>query len=309
MKKALIALVTLLCSIAGMAQSKVEMIKDFKSKFVARRNVEVYLPAAYFTDPKAKFPVLYMQDGQNVFNTETAMNKSAWEADATADKLIGRKSIKPVIIVAIWNSPLRVNEYFPEKAAENFTTDDRTTIARMQKSMGVKETELLGNEYLKFLVTELKPFIDKKYRTLTDASNTALAGSSMGALISLYAICEYPDTFGQAACLSTHWPILMDNSNMAPSLAIKKYVFEHLPAPAKHRLYFDYGTATLDQYYEIHQKYIDNILKQKGYTEKENWVTRKFDKAPHLEMAWRERFDQVLTFLFVSNVKPGQKIK
>lgn len=307
MKKAFIAAVALLLTFTAIAQSKVEKIDNFKSKLVEKRNVEVYLPAAYFTDPKAKFPVLYMQDGQNVFNAETAMNHTAWEADATADKLIANKSIKPVIIVAIWNSPLRINEYFPEKAAENFTEDDRANVAKLQKQMGLTETKLLGDEYLKFLVTELKPYIDKTYRTLPDAANTAIAGSSMGALISLYAVCEYPDVFGKAACLSTHWPVMMDNSNMQPSMAIKKYVFEHLPNPAKHKLYFDYGTATLDQYYEVHQKNIDEILKQRGYREKQNWVTRKFDKAPHLEKAWAERFDQVLTFLFTNNTRAGLK--
>lgn len=305
MKKITAALFALAISITAFAQGKVEKIENFKSKYVKKRNVEVYLPATYFANPKQKFPVLYMNDGQNVFNPETSMNHVAWEADATADKLIGKKAVKPMIIVAVWNGEdTRITEYFPEKAAANFSTADKAAVSKAMKQFGVKDEKLLGDEYLQFLVEELKPYIDKKYRTLTDASNTAICGSSMGGLISMYAICEYPEVFGEAACLSTHWPILMNNDNMEPSMAIKQYVWEHLPDPRTHKLYFDYGTVTLDQYYEVHQRMIDDMLRKKGYFENKNWLTVKAEKAPHTEKAWQERFDKVLAFLFIQD-KPG----
>ena len=295
---------------APVSAGKVEIIENFKSKFVEKRNVEVYLPAEYFTNPNQKFPVLYMQDGQNVFNPKTSKLNVAWEADSTADKLIAEKRVKPIIIVAVWyNEVLRYSEYFPEKAAANFTPEDKANVDKLLKQMNMKSDKLLGDEYLKFLTGELKPYIDKKYRTLTDAPNTAICGSSLGALLSLYAICEYPNVFGEAACVSTHWPVLMDNSNMAPSMTIKKYVWEHLPDPKNHRIYFDYGTAMLDQYYEVHQKSIDEIMKSKGYTDRKNWVTKKFDKAAHLEKSWQERFDGILEFLFVNNTTAIAKKK
>jgi hypothetical protein len=73
---------------------------------------------------------------------------------------------------------------------------------------------------------------------------------------------------------------------------------ENLPSPENHRIYFDYGTETLDQYYEVHQKMVDQIMKSKGYTEGKNWVTRKFDGAAHNEESWQKRFDIILGFLY-----------
>ena len=163
---------------------------------------------------------------------------------------------------------------------------------------GAESSEYLGDEYLTFLTKELKPYIDQKYRTLSDPANTSICGSSMGALISLYAICEYPDVFGQAACVSTHWPILLNDGNPGPSIAVKRYFAEHLPSPDSHRIYFDYGTATLDETYGKHQSGFDIAMKQKGYKMNINWVSRKFENADHSEKSWQERFHNVLQFLY-----------
>ncbi|OYQ38380.1 hypothetical protein CHU92_05390 [Flavobacterium cyanobacteriorum] len=280
------------------SQGKLVKIDNFESKYVKARNVEIWLPDEYFTDNKQKFPVLYMHDGQNVFNPETAMGNIAWEADNTAQKLIKDKKIKPVIIVASWCTDRRFFEYYPEKAAKNLSGEDKAAMEKVRIQMGVVQSDYMADEYLKFLTTELKPYIDKNYRTLTDAANTAICGSSMGGLISLYAICEYPRIFGKAACVSTHWPILFDNSNMNFSEAIRKYVAENLPSPKNHSIYFDFGTETLDELYEIHQVKVDDIMKDKGYTKGKNWVTRKFEGAAHNEKSWQQRMDVILEFLF-----------
>lgn len=299
MKSLLTKLLLLLAVFNCFAQfeGKTVKIDSFKSKFVKARNIEIWLPPGYAEDSNKKFPVLYMQDGQNIFNPETSLHKNAWEADATAQKMIIQKRIKPVIIVAIWSTDKRYAEYFPEKVVKNFTAKDRKVFDKIKEQEKISESKLLGDEYLKFLVTELKPYIDKNYRTLADPLNTSICGSSMGALISLYAICEYPNIFGQAACISTHWPLLITNGYVPPTEAFKKYVFENLPNPADHRIYFDYGTKTLDQYYEVHQNNIDGIMKIKGY-DSSNWVTKKFENATHSEQAWQERFNEVLTFLY-----------
>lgn len=299
--KLLLTKLLLLCAVVScfaQAKSKVETVEKFKSKHVKTRRVDIWLPAEYASNPKKKFPVLYMQDGQNLFNPETATNKTAWEVDDTAAKQIAAKIIDPVIIVAIWNTDLRYSEYFPDKAAENFTAKDTEEIAKIRKMSNIPETGYLGDEYLLFLTTELKPYIDKKFRTLPEAVNTSICGSSMGGVISLYAICEYPEVFGQAACISTHWPLLMDNTYLGPASAFKQYLFEKLPAPKNHRIYFDHGTATLDQYYGVHQTGVDNMMRMKGYLHNKSWLTRKYDNAAHNESAWRDRFDQVLQFLY-----------
>ncbi len=283
------------------AQSKSTIVKidNFKSKYVNARNVQVWLPPGYDVDKKEKYPVLYMHDGQNVFDKGNAGFGVAWEADSIAGKLIKEGTAKPFIIVtSAHGNNLRYMEYFPEKAAtQYFTANDKTVFESVAKKMNV-ELNWLADEYLQFMVKELKPYIDKNYRTLPDVSNTSVCGSSMGGLISMYAICEYPDVFGQAACVSTHWPLLFDNNNMNPSNAVREYMKDHFPDPQSHRIYFDYGTATLDQYYEPHQKLVDEVMRAKGYTEGKNWVTRKFEGAEHNEQAWQNRMDIILKFLY-----------
>lgn len=296
---ALLIMIGLLTNMLA-AQSKSMIIKldNVKSKYVTPRNVEIYLPAVYFTEPKRRFPVLYMHDGQNVFNAETSGFNVAWEADVTADSLINSGKVQPFIIVAAWHTGnTRYMEYFPEKAFNYFKVEDKKAMNDLAVNMGV-EPKWQADEYLKFLVEELKPYIDQNYNTLTDSKNTSVCGSSMGGLISMYAISEYPAVFGQAACVSTHWPILFDNANMGPSQAVRDYMDEKLPPANNHRVWFDHGTATLDQYYEVHQKMVDEMMKKKGYKHGKNWQTHKYEGAEHNEQAWRKRFGDILTFLY-----------
>src|SRR5262245_60757731 len=147
----------------------------------------------------------------------------------------------------------------------------------------------LGDAYLKYLVTELKPAIDARYRTLSDRAHTSIMGSSMGGLISLYAICEYPDVFGGAACLSTAWTV-------AGGVTTHDLV-KSLPDPKTHRIYFDFGTETTDGKYEPLQQQVDAQLKAAGYIEGRNWITKAFPGEPHSERAWRKRVDVPLQFL------------
>lgn len=277
------------------AQSKSMQIKldNVKSKHVVSRNIEIYLPAAYYSEPGRKFPVLYMHDGQNVFNPATSTYDIAWEADKAADSLISSGKIDPVIIVAAWSTDkTRYLEYFPEKSFKYFKPEDRNAMDSLAVKMGT-EPKWQGDEYLKFIVEELKPYVYQNYRTQPDRANTAICGSSMGGLIS-----EYPEAFAQAACVSTHWPILFDNQNMGPSEALREYMIKSFPSAKEHRIWFDYGTATLDQYYEVHQKKVDAIMKKKGYRLGKNWETRKYKGAEHNEKAWQDRFGDVLQFLY-----------
>jgi predicted alpha/beta superfamily hydrolase len=291
-------LLLFLACVNGIAQERYIKVDNFRSDYVKSRNVEIWLPPGYYENPGKKYPVLYMHDGQNVFNKKVSGFGVAWEVDSTAEKLITENKIKPAIIVASWNTnEYRYMEYFPEKASEYFTCEDKEAMQGLVKLMKV-EYNWLADEYLKFMVKELKPYIDKNYRTLTNRENTSVCGSSMGGLISLYAISEYPEVFGQAACISTHWPLLFDNNNMSPSESVRKYIEKHLPSPKTHRIYFDYGTATLDQYYEVHQQKVDAIMKAKGYTKGKNWVTRKFEGAQHNEQSWQNRVDVILEFLY-----------
>ncbi len=159
-------------------------------------------------------------------------------------------------------------------------------IAREPDITGEK---IVSDDYLKFLVNELKPFIDKTYQTQPDRESTFVIGSSMGGMISDYAIAEYPNVFGGAACLSTHWP-LGDG-------AVITWYKDHWPAAGVHRIYFDHGTETLDAQYEPYQLNMDEVMRSKGYRSGEDWISRRFDGADHSPRAWRERLHIPLIFL------------
>ena len=283
------------------AAGKILRIEHFKSGFVTARNIDIWLPPDY--NPARKYPVLYMHDGQMLYDAETTWNKQEWGVDETISRLIEEKKIPPVIVVGIWNSGAgRHADYFPRKPFESMQDWEKEHVIRESKNQTRRflTTPIQSDNYLKFIVKELKPFIDKHYATLRDRSNTYIAGSSMGGLISMYAICEYPRVFGGAACLSTHWPGVADIRNNPLPNAFCNYLDKQLPSPKHHKFYFDYGTETLDALYEPYQRRVDSVFMAKKYTGK-HWDTMKFEGKDHSENAWRERLEIPLLFLFGKN--------
>jgi predicted alpha/beta superfamily hydrolase len=244
--------------------------------------VDVWLPPSYGTDPQKRYPVVYMHDGQNLFDPATSYGNVDWAVDEVMTRLIEQGEVREAIVVGVWNSPKRLQEYMPQRAVQG--------VKKLSvPGPDVKAADIISDRYLSFLVSELKPFIDATYRTLPDRANTSVMGSSMGGLISQYAMSRYPDVFGGAGCVSTHWPA-------GDGIAIDDFA-AHLPDPATHRYWFDFGTATLDASYEPYQRRADEILRKAGYVEGRNWITKKFEGAEHSEKAWRLRVDQPLKFL------------
>lgn len=275
----------------------IKRIENFQSVFVDARTVDVWLPDGYSS--KKKYAVLYMHDGQMLFDSSTTWNHQEWGADEILSKLLQEKKIKNCIVVAVWNNGQKRHvEYFPQKPFENLPQEQKELVtAQLQKAGRTKEEfKPISDNYLKFLVTELKPFIDKTYSTYTNRKNTFVAGSSMGGLISLYAICEYPTVFGGAACLSTHWPGIFSMDNNPVPEAFFNYMNNHLPNPKNHKIYFDYGDQTLDAMYPPLQKKADEVMKAKGFTEL-NWMTQFFPGDEHSEIAWNKRLHIPLLFL------------
>lgn len=277
---------------------KLERMENFKSNYVTARNIDVWLPENYSN--AKKYTVLYMHDGQMLFDAETTWNKQAWDADNVLSQLLKEGKIQDVIIVGIASdATTRHIDYFPQKAFESLTQNQQDSIYKANRSNGqsiFNSGKINSDNYLKFIVKELKPIIDKKYSVFSDAKHTFIAGSSMGGLISMYAICEYPKVFGGAACLSTHWPgIFSVEHNPIPN-AFFNYLKSHLPNPKNHKIYFDYGTATLDAMYEPFQLKVDEIMKSKGFTAK-NWMTQKFEGADHSEKSWNKRLNIPIEFL------------
>src|ERR1700744_5224640 len=195
LKKTYIALILMLLINVVNAQTPkvacgaVTHIENFPSKYIDKRNVDIWLPAGYSRDKK--YAVLYMHDGQMLFDSTTTWNHQEWGVDETICRLLAENKIKDCIVVGIWNTAKRFPEYFPQKAFYAMSQTDQQKILAVGRDKG---TPLLGDGpvsdgYLKFLVRELKPYIDKHYSTAPGKSTTFVAGSSMGGLISLYAIC------------------------------------------------------------------------------------------------------------------------
>ena len=306
-RRLLVALIMLIAApaLAGDPQGPVHVsagtIVDLgvvQSKYADPRRVVVWLPPSYSAHGP-KHAVLYMHDGQNLFDKATAGYGMEWEIDEHLSQLIAEKKVRPTIVVGIWNTPKRLQEYVPSKAFTTLPADYRDKVRALYGG------DPLSDGYLKFLVNELKPAIDKRFNVRTDRANTIIMGSSMGALISLYAIDEYPNVFGGAGMMSTHWPLVI-NPDGKPvseqdyevvSATFERYLAPALPSPATHRLYFDHGTETLDAVYKRYQDRVDGVVARHGYVQGKNWLTRNYPGQKHNEISWASRVDVPLQFL------------
>lgn len=265
---------------------RVETIRweNHPSRYIDPRHIDIWLPPSYHTQPEIHYPVLYMHDGQNLFNKKEAFAKVDWGVVPAMNRLLREGKVRETIIVGIWNTEKRFQELLPWKPLSE-TKRGQFLYQKHQHEMG----EVYSDGYLKYLVEEIKPQIDVQFRTLSGQSDTFVMGSSMGGLISLYAICEYPQVFGGAGCVSTHWPILKQ--------LMINYLKAHLPDPVTHKIYFDFGTEGLDTDYEPYQIKVDRVMLKGGYQEGVNWLTRKFVGDSHHESYWRKRVHIPLRFL------------
>ncbi len=276
--------------ISNIKSNQFILYKNFPSIYIDSRNIEVFIPDQY--NGNIHLSVLYMFDGQNIFHGTEGWVKNTynhgWQVDESLDSLTLNENVESMIIVGIFNTGVkRFSEYMPSKPENLFKKNNINASEWVDR--GIEEYGITSDSLLKFIVNELKPFIDKTYRTRPGRENTFISGSSMGGLISAYAICEYPQIFGAAACLSTHWPALNG--------IFIEYLRENLPDPKKNKFYFDYGTEGLDSNYEYYQVIVDSLLKDRGYMMNNNWITLKFEGHDHKEKFWKSRFHHSLTFL------------
>jgi enterochelin esterase-like enzyme len=275
----------------------VKHFEKFNSALIDARNVDVWLPENY--NLKTKYAVLYMHDGQMLFDSTSTWNHQEWGVDETLTQLKEENKIKDLIVVGIWNNnKTRHSDYFPQKPFETLNQAQQDSIYQLNRkeNQSLFSAKIQSDNYLKFIVNELKPFIDISFSTNSNRKNTFIAGSSMGGLISMYAICEYPSVFGGAACLSTHWPGIMPSENNPIPAVFMAYLKANLPSPKKHKIYFDHGTATLDAFYKPFQQQVDVMMKRKGFSNK-NWLTKEFIGDDHSEKSWKKRLNIPLAFL------------
>jgi enterochelin esterase-like enzyme len=211
--------------------------------------------------------------------------------------------VPPCIVVGIWNNgALRHAEYFPQAPHALMTPATRADLeARKFKHAP------LADKCLQFLVTELKPYIDAHYATAKAREHTFLMGSSMGGLISLYGLCEYPQVFGGAACLSMHSPmtspaLINNQTDRDVASKFRDYLTAHLHPANPRTIYIDYGSLTLDAVYAPYQQKTDAVLQAKGYTAA-HWQTRSFPGESHSETSWAKRL--AIPFTFLLTTPPG----
>jgi predicted alpha/beta superfamily hydrolase len=244
---------------------------EFRSRFLRNtRSLVVYLPPGYEENPQRRYPVLYLQDGQNLFDPETAYVPGMdWKVNQTADELIETQLVEPVIIVGIYNTgETRIDEYTP--------TYDR--------KHGGGKARLYG----RMLVEEIKPFIDAEYRTVSDPGHTAIGGSSLGGLVALYLGFTYPHVFGKLAVLS---PSVWWN-NKAILRMIRK-----TPLKPRLKIWLDIGTREPGFAVRDTAKLRD-LLQDMGWRLGDDLQYVEAEGAGHNEAAWAERVGPVLEFLF-----------
>ena len=234
------------------------------------RRVIVYLPQAYERDTQERYPVFYLHDGQNLFDGKTSyVAGRTWRAHTTADALTEQGAIEPVILVGLGNTGLRrMAEYTPTKDAR----------------LGGGEGDLYG----RMLVEEIKPFIDGRFRTRAGRMDTAVGGSSLGGLISIYLGLRYPEVFGKVAALSPS--IWWDGR------AIVGLVRQAKPRPDT-QIWLDMGTAE-GSHHVRDADLLHTLLLRRGWREGLDLLYLRVEGAVHDEDAWADRFDKVLRFLF-----------
>jgi predicted alpha/beta superfamily hydrolase len=249
---------------------------DFPSRFLGnRRRLTVYLPPGYDIDHQRRYPVLYLHDGQNLFDAAAAAFGVAWDAHLTAERLIQDGRIPPLILVGIDNTPARIDEY---------------TIHRDRRHQGGGR----GRLYARFLAEEVKPFIDSRYRTLPDRQHTGVAGSSLGGLISLAIVREQGEHFGLCGVLSPS--LWWGRGQMLRDVARDGDLLKRV------RLWIDMGTR------EGHgrtawegvrrTRQLVRHLERAGLRHGEHFRYEEVHGGEHNEAAWGARFDRVLVYLF-----------
>jgi predicted alpha/beta superfamily hydrolase len=243
----------------------------FRSQFLPDpRDITVFLPPGYEQARGVRYPVLYMHDGQNLFDPAAAFKKGEhWRVGETASELIEAGRLNPLIIVGIANTgPRRIHEYTP--------TYDRRR--------GGGEADAYG----RLIVDELKPLIDSTYRTLPDPINTAMAGSSLGGLVTLYLGLKRPGVFSRLGAMSPS--VWWDRR------AVLRTVREARPKPHV-RIWVDMGTREGRQHLE-NARLLKVGLVRAGWIESEDLSYEEVTGGTHSEVAWGNRFGRMIEWLF-----------
>lgn len=259
------------------------------------QRLTIWLPPGYDAD-KRRYPVLYMHDGHNLFDPAKSNFNKVWAADQAMLAAMATGRVEPHIIVGIWAPGNdRYRQYLPRSAWLAASPQLR---GRMDALAG---GPVISNRYLAWLAGPLKQQIDRSYRTRRGARDTAIAGSSMGGLMSCYAFVMRPGVYGRAACISTHWPLVMplpgEGADPERLALHQRWFVDRLGRPDGRRLWLDIGTGTLDAFYPPYQAAVEAGIAAKGWKRGRDWQGKTYEGAEHEENAWARRLPEVFTWL------------
>ena len=252
---------------------------SFSSQFLTEsRHVQIWLPPEYDQNPTQRFRVLYMHDGQNLFDSRLVGTGVDWGVDEAIVSGVEAGLFDPVIVVASWNSSKRLEEYSPWHGAP---------------------------DYARYLIEELMPRVNADFRTQTGPENTFVMGSSMGGLLSYYLVKEHPESFSACGCVSSHFPLseaIVESITGGDSQGdTTPYILKDIEAdhtlPPQTRFFFDYGTEGLDANYGPTHDAVREWLVELGREEGQDFLIREYEGADHNEASWRERLEDQLVWM------------
>ncbi|MCS7299017.1 MAG: alpha/beta hydrolase-fold protein [Spirochaetia bacterium] len=255
-----------------------------------KRKLWIYLPPNYHSS-KQSYPVLYMQDGQNVWDGNS-LPFGGWKVNTIIEKLVNEGKIEPVIVVGIANSGERPKEYV------GFSTLYGMQVSETQKQL-VIENQNKSLAYMDFVVNEVMPFVETNFRVKKGRDNTAVAGSSFGAGVSLYIAFNHPDKFGLVGSLSGgHYPTNSPQFQQKPYKVFDYLIEQKLPQKPNLKIFLSCGTTDIDAMFVKETEKMHNALVSRGWKEKENLYYLISTNKGHNEATWAEQLPEMLTFFF-----------
>lgn len=292
-----LALASLLLATPAAAEARLDHLTQVPSQYVIPRDVVVFVPDQCQVET-AHCKVIYMMDGQNLFSP-SQYSGADWGVAEALPKLIAEGKAPPAIIVGIDNVPERTREYMPQRVYDLMPAAYQARIRAFEDGKVPN-----ADNFLKFLVSELKPLIDQTYHTASGPENTSIMGSSMGGHIALYAQGEYPQVFGASASLSMPWLMADPAKDPAAIQADAETVAAGWQAwlkttqmiPGRNRIYSDQGTVGLDGLFTPYEEKAVAAFRTNGWTEADFRVPI-YPGAEHSEKDWRKRVDVPLIFL------------
>lgn len=247
----------------------IEMI-SVESKYMAPQRVTVWLPPGYYQEDR-DYPVIYMQDGERLFDGTKDADAKSWGVDTALVRLIRSKQIAQVIVVGIWSPGAdRYRQYLPQKLYDMAAPDAKGEL---------KGRPLLSDAYMNFIVDDLKPMIDASYRTREKPQDTSIIGAGMGGLLACYALIERPLTFGRAACLNPDWALSDTDVSQDLSPLWTRWIGERLGKPNGRKLWLQAGQSgnSIDAPY---QQAIIGALKKSGWKQGRDFEAREAEASP-----------------------------